>query len=551
MQVLDYVVVVAYLGFVVALGLHFSKRQKDTDRYYAGGRRIPSWAVGMSILATLISSITFLAYPGWGYAGNWILLVQGLMVPIVLIGLIWFIVPMYRKVIGISAYEYFEKRFGFFGRIYGSVAFSFAHFTKMGTVFFLLALAFATMTGLGNHVFAGISGTYWVIIVLGVLVILYTLLGGIEAVVWCDVIQGFMLVTGGLICVAVLLFVPEGGPVAVLTKVWANNKINMGPLGIGFKPWHLDLVHMTTIVLIVNGIFYAIQKYGTDQTIVQRFLLSKSDKGAIKAALMGALLCVPIWTLFMFIGSCLWAFYDTSTQPILTSLSPEKMLPAGVEGDKVFPHFIMAQLPMGISGLILAALCAAALSSLDSDLNCLSAIGVEDYYRRARPKSTDKQRLFAGRVIVAVCGIFAICIACAYVKMGGKAVLGTVFALYAVFSGGIAGMFILGFFTTRTNKNGLYVGIAACVLFTAYAVLTSTKFDLGMRGEEGKVVKQLILDFKGWNFPHHKYMLQVYSNLVLFGVGYLASFLFRTDKSVRDLTFYGWREKRRQEQPAA
>ena len=266
MQFLDYIVVVAYLGLVVALGLHFSKRQKDTETYYAGGRRIPFWAVGMSILATLISSITFLAYPGAGYSGHWVLLVQGLMVPIVLVGLIWFIVPMYRKVIGISAYEYFEKRFGFFGRIYGSVAFFFAHFTKMGTVFYLLAVALATMTRLDTII---PGGTYWVIIVLGVLVILYTLLGGIEAVVWCDVIQGFMLVAGGLICVAVLFFVPEGGPVAVLTKVWANNKINIGPLGIGFKPWHLDLVHMTTIVLIINGIFYAIQKYILLQTAVR------------------------------------------------------------------------------------------------------------------------------------------------------------------------------------------------------------------------------------------------------------------------------------------
>ena len=532
MRILDIVVVIGYLGLVVGMGVYFSKRQKDTDRYYTGGRSLPSWAVGMSILATLISSITFLAYPGWGHKGNWILLVQGLMVPIVLIGLVWFIVPMYRKVIGISAYEYFEKRFGFFGRVYGSVAFFFAHFTKMGTVFYLLAVAVAAMTGLAGKIE---GGTYLVILVLGALVILYTLLGGIEAVVWCDVIQGFMLVAGGLITICVLFFTPEGGPAAVVSKVWTNNKIYVGPFD-----W--DFAHLTFWVLVINGIFYAIQKYGTDQTIVQRFLLSKDDKGAIRAALMGALLCVPVWTLFMFIGSCLWAFYDTTTQPILTNLSPEKMLPAGMEGDKVFPFFITNQLPMGISGLILAALVAAALSSLDSDLNCLSAIGVEDYYKRFRPKSSDKQRLFMGRVIVFVCGIFAIGIACGYVKMGGQAVLGTVFALYAVFSGGIAGMFILGFFTRTANRKGMYVGIVSCVLFTAYAVLTSTKFDLGSRDALGNVIKELILDWGVLNFPHHKYMLQVYSNLVLFGVGYLASFLFKQDKDLTDLTYWGWRK---------
>jgi len=526
MHILDFVVVIGYLSVIVGMGVYFSKRQKDTDRYYKAGRSLPSWAIGMSILATLISSITFLAYPGAGFRGQWVLLVQGLMVPIALVGLIWFIVPMYRKVIGLSAYEYFEKRFGFFGRLYGSVAFFFAHFTKMGTVFYLLALAVATMTGIATK----LGGTYYVIIGLGALVILYTLLGGIEAVVWCDVIQGFMLVAGGLICVAVLLFVPEGGPAAVVSKAWSNHKMSMGP-------YDWDLTRTTFWVLAINGIFYAIQKYGTDQTIVQRFLLARTDKGAIKAALMGALLCVPVWALFMFIGSCLWSFYDTSTAPVLTHLTGTQVLPAGFTGDKVFPHFIVHQLPMGVSGLILAALVAAALSSLDSDLNCLSAIGVGDYYTRFKPNSTDKQRLFVGRLIVFFCGIFAILIACAYVKMGGKAILGTVFALYAIFSGGIAGMFLLGFFTTRTNKKGMYVGIAACVLFTAYAISTGTKFNLG--GKE----KQLLLDLGRLNFTHSKYMLQVYSNVVLFGVGYFASFFFKADRDVRHLTFYGWRIK--------
>jgi SSS family solute:Na+ symporter len=197
---------------------------------------------------------------------------------------------------------------------------------------------------------------------------------------------------------------------------------------------------------------------------------------------------------------------------------------------------------MGLSGLIIAALCAAALSSLDSDLNCLSAIGVEDYYTRIKPNATDKQKLKLGRIIVAVCGIFAILIASAYVKMGGKAVLGTVFSLYAIFSGGIAGLFILAFFTKRSNKKGVYIGIVACIIFTAFAVLTSTKFDLGQRDAAGKVVKELIIDCGAWNFKHEKYMLQVYSNVVLFVVGYLASFLFKGDDKAKGLTFYDWRE---------
>ncbi len=383
----------------------------------------------------------------------------------------------------------------------------------MGTVFFLLALALAKMMGVN---------TYMIIWVLGISITVVTLLGGIEAVIWLDVIQGFMLMAGGLVCVAVLLCVPEGGAIAVIQTALQNHKISFGP-------YDWDLTKLTFIVMALNGIFYAIQKYGTDQTIVQRYLTAKSDKDAIKASLMGVLLCVPVWTLFMFIGTALFSYYK------ITQLS----LPADTRPDAVFPFFIMSQLPIGITGLILAALIAAAVSSLDSDLNCLSAIGVEDYYRRIRPNSSDKQRLLMGKFIVAICGLAAIGVASLYVKTGNKTVLGIVFTLYAIFSGGIAGLFLLGLFSTRANKQGLYIGMVACILFTGWAVLTSTPIG---RGEN----KKLLLDLGIFNFTHHKYMLGVYSHFVLFGVGYIASFFFRSDKPKKELTIYGWLKKKKE-----
>jgi SSS family solute:Na+ symporter len=480
---LDYFVVLLYLAVIVSIGVYISRKQKSTEEYFAGGRSMPAWAVGLSLLATLISSVTFLAYPGEGFSGNWIRLVQGLMVPVVLIFMIWFIVPMYRQIIGISAYEYFEKRFGYFARLYSSLAFVMAHFTKMGSVFYLLALALASMTGLN---------TYHVIVFLGIITILYTLIGGIEAVIWSDVIQGIILVGGGLICAGVLLLRPEQGPAAVIRTAWDNGKMSMGP-------YDWNFTRLTFWVMAINGIFYAIQKYGTDQTIVQRFLVAKSNSKAIKAALMGTLLCVPVWALFIFIGTLLWNFYTNTTA----------VLPEGITGDKVFPYFIMSQLPAGVTGLVLAALISAAMSSLDSDLNCLAAVGVEDYYRRFKTGATDRQCLNMGKLIVTISGLCAIGFACLYVHFGGEAILGTIFALYAIFSGGIAGLFVLGFLTVRTNRKGLYIGIAACVLFTAYALLTSTKFDLG--GPE----KRQLLDLGRFNFTHHKYMIGVYSHIVL------------------------------------
>jgi solute:Na+ symporter, SSS family len=506
----DYLIVILTLVLSIGVGLRFAKRQSSSNHYFSAGGSLPSWAVGMSILATLISSITFLAYPGEGFGGNWIRLVQGLMVPVVLVFLVGFVVPLFREAIGISAYEYFEKRFGYIARLYTSLAFILAHFSKMGTVFYLIALALARMMGIDPYV---------IIWIMGVSIIFLTLKGGLEAVVWLDVIQAFMLIGGGLIVAFILVFTFPGGPGALFSTASAANKFNMGPFD-----WNFG--ELTFIVMALNGVFYAIQKYGTDQTIIQRYLASGSNKEAVKSALMGVLLSVPVWGLFMFIGTALWAYYGAS---------PAIPLPEGIKPDEVFPFFIMTKLPVGIAGLILAALMAAAISSLDSDMNCLSAIGVEDYYVRLKPESDDAQRLRMGKILVGVSGVAAIGVASLYVAMAGKGVLGIVFTLYAIFSGGIAGMFLLGVFSKRANKKGVYIGMAVTVLFTAWAVLTSATIGTD---------KHLILDLGGANFTHHKYMLGVYSHIVLIVVGYVASLFFPNEEPGENLTYWDWRKRK-------
>jgi SSS family solute:Na+ symporter len=459
------------------------------------------------------------------------------MVPIVLITLIWFIVPMFRKVIGISTYEYFEKRFGLIPRLYTSLSFSLMHFAKMGTVFYLMALAVGTMMGIVSD-----QGLMLLIFALGVLVVVYTLLGGIEAVIWCDVVQGLVLVGAGLLVVMTLFFKGDGAA-AMVSTAWGAGKIDFTPLE---PPLKWDLVHLGFWVMAINGIFYAIQKYGTDQTIVQRYLTAGSDKKAIKAAMMGVLLCVPVWTLFMFIGTMLWVYYQGVQ-------IPETVLEwIGDKPERVFVYFVNSELPVGVVGVILAGLCAAALSSLDSDLNCLSAVVVEDYYRRIRKNSTDKQRLRFGRIVVAACGIYAIGVACWYVRVQeAQSVLSIIFGLYAILSGGIAGLFALAFFTKRANLKGVYFGMVACVLFSCWAVLSG----------EPLVGDKILVDMNqgfnslfsatafgtaegqvSLNFPHHHYMIGVYSHIVLFVVGYIASLFFRHDRDIGGLTFYDWRK---------
>ncbi len=508
-HIVDWIIIVTTFVVTIGVGLRFSKRQKDTGNYFKAGGKIPSWAIGMSILATLISSVTFLAYPGEGYATNWIRLVQGLMVPLVLVFIVGVIVPLFRKVIRLSAYEYFERRFGYLARLYASLGFVLNHFAKMGTVFYLISLALNGMTGIN---------TVYIILVIGVVVVLITMIGGIEAVIWLDVIQGFLLIAGGLISLGILLFSVDGGPAAIWNVAMENDRI-------GFGPFDLEFVNLTFWVMALNGIFYAIQKYGTDQTIVQRYLTAKSDKEAVKASLIGVLLSVPVWALFMFIGTALFAYYKIMGG-----------LPADIIPDKVFQYFIVTSLPVGVVGLILSALIAAAFSSLDSDLNCLSAICLEDYYLRWKPETPEAKQLILSRIFTGLAGIVAIGVALFYVAAGGQGVLGIIFTLYAIFSGGIAGMFLLGIFSRRVNKKAVYSGIIASILFTIYALLSSTPIGVG----ENKI---LLLDMGSLNFNHHKYMIGVYSHLVLMTVGYAASFVFNEQKVDENLTFYGWKKQ--------
>jgi SSS family solute:Na+ symporter len=505
---IDYTIILIVLGVTLWLGFRFSQRQNTTENYFLSKGNFPSWALGLSLLSTLISSVTFLGYPAQGFTSNWILLVQGLMVPVVLLGTIWFIVPLYRKVIGLSTYEYFEKRFGSFARYYSSFSFILRQFAGMGTVLFLVAVAINKMTDINS---------FAILAVVGMVLIIVNLKGGMQAVIWLDVFQGFMLFASGVICLGILLFSIKGGAPEALRVATENGRA-------GFGPYDFKFTQLTLVVMIINGAFYAIQKYGTDQTVVQRYLTAKTDKSAIKASLLGISLTIPIWTMFMFIGTALFVFYK------------QQDLPAGMKAESVFPHFMMTQLPTGVVGFIVAALISAAICSLSADLNSLGAVGVEDYYKKIKRGRPDKEYLKAGKLLVVLSGLVSVGIGAIYLSTGNEGVLGVVFTLYAIFSGGIVGIFLLGVFSARANRQGVNIGIIACILFTAYAFLTSTP--VGIHN------KKLLLDFGKYNFTHHILMLGVYSHLVVIVVGYVASLFFPKPVLDKNLLYSNWRANR-------
>ncbi|GAB3018390.1 sodium:solute symporter [Niabella terrae] len=505
----DIAIIVLVLGLTVFMGFRFSKKQTSTQSFFLSKGNIPSWALGLSLLATLISSVTFLGYPAQGYTSNWILLVQGLMVPVVLLGCIWFIVPLFRKAIGLSTYEYFEKRFGSFARYYSSLSFVIRQFAGMGTVLFLIAIAIREMI----HI-----NPFLVLLVVGLILIIVNLKGGIQAVIWLDVFQGFMLFFSGIVCLVVLLTSIKGGLPEAIRVATENNRT-------GFGPYDFSFSHLTLVVMIVNGAFYAIQKYATDQTVVQRYLTAKTDKDAIKASFLGISLTVPIWAMFMLIGTLLFVYYKQTG------------IPADLKAEAVFPHFIMTALPPGVIGFIIAALLSAAICSLSADLNSLAAVGVEDYYKKLVRGKSDRQYLMASKLLVILSGAVSIGIGALYILAGDEGVLGIIFTIYAIFSGGIVGVFLLGLFSARTNRQGINIGIIACILFTAYAFLTSTPIGL----KEPK----LLLDLGDYNFKHDKLMLGVYSHLVVILVGYIASLFFPRPVLEPNLLYSNWKKNRK------
>jgi solute:Na+ symporter, SSS family len=498
---LDLLIMVAYMAAMALVGIRFSRKQTTTESYFVAKRSIPAWAMGFSIVATLITSVTFVAYPGSAYANNWSLLVPGFMVIGVLAVVGVVIIPFYRHVVGMSAYEYFGKRFGRPTRMYGSFAFTLAHFSKMGFIFYLLALTINSMTGWSMDI---------VILGVGAVTLFYTLIGGLEAVIWTDVIQGFVIWIGVVIALGYLLFLPPGGPSAVFALAAANHKFSLGSLA-------PDLGRQTLWVLILYGFFWYLQKYTADQTVVQRYLVARTDRAAIRGVALGAALCVPVWTLFMLIGTCTWAFYK---------LTGEQLPQYITKADQVFPYFLTVHLPSGMAGLFMASLMGAAMSGLASDLNCLGVVGVEDFYRFFRPNATDRRRLIVGKWIIAFAGLLCVIIALVLAHSKGSA-LSLWFSASAVASGGLAGLFLLAFFSKRANRQGVYIGILATIVFTAWATLTNGA--------------HRVIDFGACNYPWNDLTIGAVGHLVLVVTGYLGSLPFPAERTAgQEMTFWKW-----------
>jgi SSS family solute:Na+ symporter len=389
--------------------------------------------------------------------------------------------------------------------MYSSFAFAMGHFSKMGFVLYLLALSIGGITG---------WNLAHVIVMLGLITIFYTLIGGLEAVIWTDVLQGFVLWTGVAVSIGLLLFSPRVHTGEVLHLLAVNHKTNLGSMSFNLRA-------QTFWTMAIYGLFFYLQKYTADQTVVQRYLAAKTDRAALRGIAMGAALCLPAWTAFMFIGSLLWAFYRITGEHLPAAIS---------KPDQVFPHFMVTQMPAGVAGLFLAALFGAAMSMLASDLNCLGVILVEDFYRHFAPHSPDRQRLRIGKLSVAVCGLLAIAVALRLSKTEGAA-LSLYYLATAIVAGGLAGLFLLAFLIRRAGRVAAFCAIAANLIFTTWATLT-------MNGGH-------TWNLPNWNYPWHEFTIGAVGNTLMFAVGCIASVVVPED-AVAGPTLWDWLASSRQ-----
>lgn len=444
---LDFVVIAAYFVLTMGVGFYFFVKGKssDTEGFTVGGRALSGIVVGLSILGTFVSSISFLALPGSAYTGNWNSFVFSLSLPVATIIAVRYFIPFYRKGNEISAYHHLEGRFGPWARLYTGMCYLLMQIVRMGAVTFLMALPMEALLGWDIRV---------IILITGVSVVLYSMVGGIVAVIWTDAIQSVVLIAGAVVCAAVLVFRLPEGPAQMFSIAMENDKFSLGSFG-------PSLFENTFWVVLIYGIFINLNNFGIDQGYAQRFISARSDAEARKSLWLGALLYVPLSLVFFFIGAALFAFYV---------VYPER-LPAGLEGDRVFPYFIVNELPTGVTGLLIAAIFAAAMSTISTSINSGATIFMTDVYKRyLRPDATEKGMMFALYASTVVIGVLGVTIALLLIRAQG--ILDAWWKLQGIFAGGMLGLFLLGMISRRAGNVAAVTGVVAGLLVIAWMTLS-------------------------------------------------------------------------------
>jgi SSS family solute:Na+ symporter len=427
---LDLAIIALYLVGITLFGLRFRKRQRSLRDYFLAGRDIPWWAIALSIVAAETSTLTIISIPGLAYDTNltFLQVVMGYLVGRVVISFV--LLPHYFRGDLYTAYELIERRFGRGLRSLTAGLFLLTRAAAEGVRVYAVSIVVAIALGTGEV--ASIA-------IITALTLIYTFEGGLAAVIWTDVVQTAIYVGGTLVGLVTILHLVPGGWSAIHAAAATAGKLQVfdftAKFGIPYTFW----------VGVIGGAFFITASHGTDQLIVQRLLAARSQKQSVAALLSSGVAILFQFALFLMVGVMLWAFYRV---PSATFGKP----------DRIYPTFIVSKMPHGISGLLIAAILAAAMSNLSAALNSLSSSTIMDFLLRFRPQTDERARLRFSRLATLFWAMVLFGLALLALQKVGR-VVEVGLQIASVAYGALLGVFLLGVVTRRANQRGAMVGM--------------------------------------------------------------------------------------------
>ncbi|MBR9542653.1 sodium/solute symporter [Staphylococcus aureus] len=437
---LNWVAVIIYLLAMLLIGVYFTKRaSQSTNSFFTASGRLPSWVVGFSIYATTLSAITFMSTPEKAFLTDWSYIAGNIAIVAIIPLLIYFYVPFFKKLKVTSAYEYLEARFGPSIRVIGSLLFVVYHLGRVAIVIYLPTLAITSVSDMNPYIVASL---------VGLLCILYTFLGGFEGVVWSDFIQGVILLGGALVIIILGVMNIKGGFGTVFADAIEHKKL------ISADNWKLNTAAAAIPIIFLGNIFNNLYQYTASQDVVQRYQASDSLKETNKSLWTNGILALISAPLFYGMGTMLYSFY-----------AHEAVLPKGFNTSSVVPYFILTEMPPFVAGLLIAAIFAAAQSTISSSLNSISACISIDIKQRFFGKGSERHEVNFARLVIIIAGIFGFGMSLYLIASNSNDLWDLFLFVTGLFGVPLAGVFAVGIFTKCTNTFGVICGLILGIIF--------------------------------------------------------------------------------------
>lgn len=453
---IDIGILFLYACVLIGMGVYYRRRCRTAQQFMVADRSIPAWAAGLAVMSAYTSSISYIATQGMAFDSNWHPFIFSLCIFPVAWLVCKYAIPYYRRTRLISVYAFLEDRLGAWGRVYAAMAFVLYMVCRVAVILYLAGLLLSTFVHWDIRI---------VIVAIGVITIIYTLLGGMEAVIWTDVVQSAIMIIGVLFCAVSLSYYVFSGPEPLIQAAVEQGKFGLGSWKFSLNSQE-NLANRTIWVMIIFGVAENLRNLLADQNYVQKYCSVANEHQAKRSVWIAMLIYIPITAVFLYIGTALFAFYSSPQH----SLGPDI-----TKGDQVFPYFIATELPIGLKGLIIAAILAAAMSTVDSALNCSATVLLLDFYNRYfSPNVAEKAGVIFLRSMTVVWGLLGI--GFAILMINAKSALDVWWQFSAIFGGGTLGLFLLALLRIRLRLWQGLVSIGVSIAVISWATFIRQDF---------------------------------------------------------------------------